>query len=58
VTESADQSAAKLRARAARARRLAEDFQYDEAAPRFREWADALEAQALELDESASAGKI
>lgn len=41
-----EQSAAELRAKAARARRLAETINHDEAAPRLRALADELEAQA------------
>jgi hypothetical protein len=40
MTSPEDQSAAKLRAQAARGCRLAEAFQYDEAAPRLRALAD------------------
>ena len=43
-------SAAELRARAARVRRLARDFEHDESAPRLRAYADELEAQAKVLE--------
>ena len=50
-------SAAELRARAARARRLAETFQHDELAPRLRALADDLQARADAL-EGAVAGNV
>jgi hypothetical protein len=50
VPPSDDQSAAGLRARAARVRRLARDFEYDELAHRLRASADELEAQADTLE--------
>jgi hypothetical protein len=50
VPPSVEQSAAKLRAQAARERRLAEAFEQDESAPRLRALAEALEAQADALD--------
>jgi hypothetical protein len=50
-------SAAELRARAARARRLAETFRHDESAPRLRTLADELQARADAL-EGAVAGNV
>ena len=44
------QSAAELRARAARVRRLTQAFEHDESAPRLRALADDLEAQADALE--------
>ena len=46
VPPSEDQSVAELRARSARARRLAEIFQHDQSAPRLRALADDLQARA------------
>jgi hypothetical protein len=57
VPPSDEQSTAELRARAARARRLAETFQYDESAPRLRALADDLQARADPL-EGAVADKV
>lgn len=45
-----DRAAAELRAKATRARRLAENFRHDELAPRLRAVADKWEAQAAELE--------
>ena len=45
-----EQSAADLRMRAFHARRLARDFERDEAAPRLRALADELEAEAEAIE--------
>ena len=43
-------SATELRTRAARARRLARSFEFDEAAPRLRAYADELDQRADALE--------
>ena len=50
VPPSPEDSAAELRARAARARRLARAFEHDESAPRLRALADDLQARADALE--------
>jgi hypothetical protein len=50
VPPSDDQSAAELRARAARVRQLARTFENDEAAPRLRAYADELDKRAHALE--------
>jgi hypothetical protein len=53
VPPSDDRSAAELRARAAHIRRLARDFEHDEAAPRLRALADELDKRADVLEAAA-----
>jgi hypothetical protein len=53
VPPSDELSAAELRARATRVRRLARDFEHDEAAPRLRALADELDKRADALEAAA-----
>ena len=54
VPPSDAQSAAELRARAARVRQLARTFENDEAAPRLRAYADELDKRAHALEAAAN----